>query len=133
MQRPSSVVRILIVEDNPLDVRLFKDALSGIRLLNEISFARTGEEALQFVREHRPELVILDTLMPLMDGFEVLDEIKSDPELKNISVIMATGDLSYVKKRAPLADGYIEKPIDLESLAAVVSNADTFAVAIVRT
>jgi CheY-like chemotaxis protein len=134
MQRPLPAVRILIVEDNEADIRLFQDTLSGIRMLNEISWARDGEEAMHLVRELRPELVILDTLMPLKDGFEVLEEIKSDPELNSICVIMASGtsDLKYIKEHAPQADGYIEKPIILEDLVDVVSHTHHFAVAIVR-
>ncbi len=134
MLGPPTTAKILIVEDNEADINLFRETLSGVRMLNDISWARTGVEALHIIHERRPELVILDTLMPLMNGFEVLKEIKSDPELKDTRVIMAldTGELQYVREHAPLADGFIEKPISLEALAGVISNTERFAVAIVR-
>lgn len=134
MYRPPTTARILVVEDNEADINLFHEALAGIRMLNEISWARNGVEALEIIRERRPELVILDTLMPLKNGFEVLEEIKNDEDLKGIMVIMAmdSGELRYVKEHALLADGYIEKPINLDSLADVVSHTDNFAMAIVR-
>lgn len=134
MHRPPTTARILVVEDNEADINLFHEALAGIRMLNEISWARNGVEALEIIRERRPELVILDTLMPLKNGFEVLEDIKNDEDLKDIMVIMAmdSGELRYVKEHALLADGYIEKPINLDSLADVVSHTDHFAMAIVR-
>jgi CheY-like chemotaxis protein len=135
MQSLPTAAKILIVEDNGSDIRLIQDTFSGIRMLNEISWAHNGEEAMRIIRERRPEVVILDTLMPIKNGFEVLEEIKADPDLNNICVIMAmgSGDLKFVKEHAPLADGYLEKPIDLENLVGVISNTNTFAIAIVRT
>ena len=135
MQSSPTVAKILIVEENEADVNLFREFFSEIRMLNEISWARTGMEALQLVRELRPELVIMNTILPLRDGFEVLEDIRGDSDLRDVRVIMAidAGDVRYVMKQAPLADGYIEKPINMESLAEVISRTDEFAVAIVRT
>jgi CheY-like chemotaxis protein len=134
MQKFTPAAKILIVEDNEADIHLFREFFSDIRMLNEISWARTGEEALRFVREHRPEVVILDTILPLRDGFEVLGDIKADPDLRDINVILSvdTGELPYVKKHAPMADGYIQKPIDFRNLVEVISRTDRFGVAIVR-
>ena len=135
MQRLPTTISILLVEDNMADIYLVQDALSDIHILNEISWARDGEEAMELIRANQPDMVILDTLLPCKSGFEVLEEIKSDPELKHTTVVMASGssDLTYIKKQAPLADGYIKKPITLENLADVVSKTNNFAVAIVRT
>lgn len=87
------------------------------------------------MRQLRPDIVVLDTLLPLMSGFEVLEEIKNGPDIDGISVIMASdaGDLVYLREHAPLADGYVGKPIGLELLASIVSRSDRFGVAIVRT
>ena len=128
-------IDILVVEDNPGDIQLLKEVLVGYRLLNEISWSRDGEEALKLMHANRPDLVILDTVLPRKSGFEVLEEIKSDENLKDIYVVMASGsgDLDYVRKRAPGADAFLEKPITVEDLVATISQVDSFAIGVVKT
>lgn len=128
-------IAILVVEDNPGDVQLLKEVLVGYRLLNEISWSRDGEEALELMKANRPDLVILDTLLPGKSGFEVLKEIRDDEDLKDIFVVMASGsgDLSYVRKRAPEADAFLEKPIALKDLVATISQVDRFAIGVIKT
>jgi CheY-like chemotaxis protein len=128
-------IAILVVEDNLGDIQLLKEVLVGYRLLNEISWSRDGEEALKLMQAHRPDLVILDTLLPGKSGFEVLEEIRDDESLKDIYVVMASGsgDLNYVRKRAPGADAFLEKPITLEDLVATISQVDRFAIGVIKT
>jgi CheY-like chemotaxis protein len=125
----------LVVEDNLGDIQLLKEVLVGYRLLNDISWSRDGEEALKLMQANRPDLVILDTLLPGKSGFEVLEEIRDDENLKDIFVVMASGsgDLGYVRKRAPGADAFLEKPITLEELVTTISQVDRFAVGVIKT
>ncbi len=88
-------IEILIVDDNPGDVDLTKAALRDARILNEVHVVYDGEEALRFLRRvgnyadaPRPDLVFLDLTMPKVDGFRVLSEMKADPELRRIPVIV---------------------------------------------
>ena len=90
-------IDILLVEDSPSDVLLTREALRDARIANDLSVARNGEEALDYLRqegEHvgkpRPDIVILDLNLPRMDGREVLREIKGDDSLKRIPVIILT-------------------------------------------
>jgi CheY-like chemotaxis protein len=134
MQRLASAITILIVEDNPADIQLFKDIFSDYRIFNEFFWARDGDEAMRFVRDNRPHLVLLDTVLPMRDGFAILEEIKDDEGLKDTKVIMVygAGDVDYVMKRAPRADGFLDKPITLEGLARTVSQIDGFSLGVVR-
>lgn len=128
-------IAILVVEDNLGDIQLLREVLVGYRLLNEISWSRDGEEALKLMQANRPDVVILDTLFPGKSGFEVLEEIKSDENLKDICVVMASGpgDLNCVRKRAPEADAFLEKLIPLEDLVATISRVERFAIGIIKT
>src|SRR5690554_5579117 len=90
-------IHILLVEDNEGDIVLTKEALSGGKINNRITVARDGEEALNMLRNQgkykgyeRPDLILLDINLPKIDGIEVLTEIKHDPELKSIPVVMLT-------------------------------------------
>ncbi|MDW5562716.1 MAG: response regulator [Methanomassiliicoccus sp.] len=134
MNKPSSAITILIVEDNLVDKQIFEAMFSEYRLFNEIIWAKDGDDAMRLIRAQHPKLVLLDTLLPGKDGFEVLEEIKNDVSLDDIQVVMVSGstDLSTVKSMAPKADAFISKPITLECLASIVSQIDRFALGIIQ-
>src|SRR5579864_868560 len=93
VQNSPTPVEILLVDDNPGDIELTKVALRDAKIVNEVHVARDGEEALAFLRRQgefarvpRPDLVLLDLKMPKVDGYQVLAEMKADPELRRIPV-----------------------------------------------
>ena len=118
------IPRILIIEDNPEMAELMRNMLSPVRC--QIQDVRSGEEALDFMRQeaeagHETDLVLLDIMMPEMDGYEVIARLKADPLLKKTSVIMTTALDSISDKTLGLgmgADDYITKPFDPQELLA---------------
>ena len=118
-------IEILVVDDNPGDVLLTKEALRDARILNQVHIATDGAQALVFLKRegvHRdapvPDLVFLDLKMPKVDGFQVLAEMKSDPELRRIPVIVmssssAENDLARAYDAQIAA--YLVKPADLNA------------------
>jgi CheY-like chemotaxis protein len=128
-------ISILIVEDNRADIQLFEDIFDEYRISNSFEWAGNGEEALELIERQRPDLILLDTILPGMTSFEVLAKIKSTSEYSKIAVVMVTGSfgqVDHLREQAPNADGYMTKPITLEGLAAMVSQIDSFAIAVVR-
>jgi len=117
---------ILIVEDNPGDVRLVREALKACASSHRLQVARDGEEALAMLRRQpphqgssRPNLVLLDLNLPRMDGRELLAQLKHDPELRRIPVVVLTtsGAERDVQSSYDLhANGYVVKPIEVEQL-----------------
>jgi len=134
----STPIEILLVEDNPADVRLTREALREGKVRNNLSVARDGEEALAFLRregEVRPDLILLDLNLPRRDGREVLKEIKTDPRLMSIPVVVLTtsaAEADIVKSYALHANCYITKPVDLEQFITVVKSIDDFWLTIVK-
>ena len=122
---PSKPIEILIVDDNPGDVLLTKDALRDARILNEVHVATDGAEALAFLKREgiysdapSPDLVFLDLRMPKVDGFQVLADMKADPLLRRIPVIvMSSSDAETDLARAYDAQiaAYLVKPADLDA------------------
>jgi twitching motility two-component system response regulator PilH len=114
--------KILVVEDSPTQLKLTVEALAGQDY--EILTAMDGKEALEKVLSEKPELVLLDVVMPVMDGFQVCRKMKASPDMKHIPVIMLTSknqkaDAFWGKKQG--ADLYLTKPFDtLELQSAVV-------------
>ncbi len=135
-------VDILLVEDNPGDVRLTKEALRDAKVLNEIFVARDGVEAMEFLgRKGRfskvplPDLILLDLNLPRKDGREVLAEIKEDPILKHIPVVVLTtskADEDIVKTYNLHANAYITKPVDLNRFAEIIHVLNEFWFTIVK-
>jgi len=135
-------VEILLVEDNPGDVRLTIEVLKDAKLCNNIHVAGDGVEAIDFLRRRdshaaavRPDLILLDLNLPRMDGREVLEEIKADPDLKHIPVVVLTtssAEQDILKSYALHANCYITKPVDLEQFARVVSSIEEFWFSIVK-
>jgi len=137
--RPAEV---LLVEDNPGDVRLTEEALKEGRILNRLSVTPDGVEALAFLRRegpysdaHQPDLILLDLNLPKKDGREVLAEIKSDDRLRKIPVVILTtskAEEDIVKSYRLHANCYITKPVDFEQFIGVVQSIEDFWLCVVR-
>jgi len=135
-------IEILLVEDNLGDVRLAQEALKEAKLLNHLFAVTDGEEALAFLRREgryavavRPDLIFLDLNLPRKDGREVLAEIKSDPNLMRIPVVILTSSRAeedILKTYDLHANCYVSKPVDLERFITVVKSIEDFWVSIVR-
>ena len=134
-------IEILLVEDNPGDVDLTVEALADAKVRNNLHVVSDGEEALAFVRQEgrfadspRPDLVLLDLNLPRRDGHEVLAEMKADPTLRRIPVVVLT---TSAEERDVLAaydlhaNAYICKPVDLEQFLTVVRSVEDFWLTIV--
>ena len=138
----SHKVEILLVEDNPGDVRLIMKAFKECRLRNHISVAEDGVEAIAFLRRQgkyasapRPHLILLDLNLPRKSGREVLEEIKVDPELRRIPVVVLTtssAEHDLLRSYDLHANCYINKPVDLEQFVVVVRSIEDFWLSIVR-
>ena len=134
-------VEILLVEDNPGDVRLTKEALKEAKVINNLTVLKDGVEALAFLRQQGPygaavipHLILLDLNLPKKDGREVLAEIKADEKLKRIPVVVLTTsqDEQDVFKSYNLhANCYVTKPVDLEQFMTVVKSIEDFWLGIV--
>ncbi len=135
-------IDILLVEDNPGDARLTREAFGDGKLLNTLHHVEDGVEALAFLRREnpyetapRPDLILLDLNLPRMDGREVLVAIKSDEALKRIPVIILTtsdDDPDVLKAYDRHANCYITKPVRLESFLEVVRSIEEFWLSVVR-
>lgn len=122
-------LEILLVEDNEDDIVLEREALADAKLVNLMSVVRDGEEAMAFLRREGryqdaqvPGLILLDINMPRKNGFEVLNELKADPALMHIPVVMLTtsdSEADIVKSYAKGACSYITKPMDFDKFREV--------------
>lgn len=129
-------VEILMVEDNEDDILITQEVLAESRLLNVMQVVRDGEAALAYLRREspyedarRPGLVLLDINMPKKNGFEVLEEIKSDPSLRHLPVVMLTvsdRDEDVVRSYSLGACSYVRKPVDFEQLRRVVAEFELY-------
>jgi CheY-like chemotaxis protein len=142
MTRPGGrPIEILLVEDNPGDVRLTIEGLNEGKVRNNLHVARDGVEALAFLRREghfvnvvRPDLILLDLNLPRKDGREVLTDIKSDPALKTIPVVVLTtsrAEQDVLDSYALQANCYITKPVALEQFITVVKSIEDFWLTIV--
>lgn len=140
--RRSKPVEILLVEDNPADVELTMEALQDGKLLNHISVAQDGMEAMAFLKREapfgnapRPDLILLDLNLPRKNGFEVLEEVKSDPKLMQIPVVVLTtsnADRDVVKSYDLKANCYVCKPVELDEFLSFVRSTQEFWLEIVH-
>jgi len=129
-------IEILMVEDNPGDVRLTLEALKEGKVRNNMHTVSDGEEALAFLRRQgayaqapRPDLILLDLNLPKKTGQEVLAEIKEDPDLRRIPVVILTvseAETDILKTYNLHANCYITKPVDLERFIEVVKSIEDF-------
>ncbi len=134
-------VQILLVEDNPGDVRLTMEALKEAKVLNKLTVVKDGIEALallrrqgQYAQAARPDLILLDLNLPRKDGREVLAEIKADDDLKRIPVVILTtsqDEQDVLKTYNLYANCYITKPVDLNQFITVVKSIEDFWLGIV--
>lgn len=135
-------VDILLIEDNPGDVRLTEVAFNEARIANDFHAVTNGAEALDFVNQRgryesapQPDLVLLDLRLPDMDGIDVLKEIKTDPELKTIPVIVLSGSdaqETVVESYQTYANAYLPKPIDDDDFIETVRALEQFWFTLVR-
>jgi CheY-like chemotaxis protein len=129
-------IEILLVEDNPGDARLTREALSQSKVRNNLHRASDGEEAMAFLRRQgafaqmpTPDLILLDLNLPRRDGREVLEEIKNDAGLKHIPVVILTSSQAeedIIRSYQLHANCFITKPVDLEQLTKVVQGIEQF-------
>jgi CheY-like chemotaxis protein len=134
-------IEILLVEDNPGDVRLTQESLRESKVRNNLHIAPDGVAALAFLRREgryagapRPDLVLLDLNLPKKDGREVLADIKADPALRTIPVVVLTtssAEQDVLRSYELQAASYITKPVDLEQFITVVKSIEDFWLTIV--
>ncbi len=135
-------IEILLVEDNLGDARLTQEALKEGKVRNNLHHARDGVEAMAFLRRDganadapRPDLVLLDLNLPRKDGREVLGEMKEDPDLRLIPVVVLTtseAEQDVLRTYELRANCYITKPVDLEKFITIVRSIEDFWLTIVR-
>jgi chemotaxis family two-component system response regulator Rcp1 len=135
-------VEILLVEDNPGDVRLTKEALKEGNLLNKLSVVGDGMEALAFLRREgkfadsaRPDMILLDLNLPKKSGLEVLADVKADENLRRTPVVVLTtsqAEQDIVKSYNLYANCYISKPVDLGEFMNVVKSIEEFWLTVVK-
>ena len=135
-------VEVLLVEDDPGDVVMTREAFADHKLTNTLHVVNDGADAMSFLRREgefadrpRPDLVLLDLNLPRMDGREVLTAIKSDTELASIPVVVLTtseNEDDVVSSYSLHANAYVTKPVDFERFIDVVRQIDDFFVSVVR-
>ncbi len=135
-------IHILLVEDNPGDVRLTLEALREAKVRNDVQVAADGVEAMEFLRRQgghaeapRPDLILLDLNLPRKDGREVLEEIKADEDLRRIPVIILTtsrAEEDILRSYDLHANCYITKPVNLDEFMDVVRGIEEFWLTIVK-
>ena len=138
MGRP---VEFLLAEDNPGDVRLTKEALRESKISNNLNVVPDGVEAMAFLRRTgnyanapRPDVILLDLNLPKKDGREVLAEVKADPNLRLIPVVIITSseaEQDVLRTYELHANCYVTKPVDLEQFIKVIQSIETFWLTIV--
>lgn len=134
--RDGDPIDILLVEDNPGDVRLTQEAFSEGNIANTLHVVTNGREALDFLYQRgeyeaavRPEIVLLDLNLPEVDGHEILEIIKNDPDLKSIPVVILTGsdaESDVVRSYENHTNAYVTKPVDPDEFASLVRTFDEF-------
>lgn len=141
-QESGAPIEILLVEDNPGDVRLTQEAVREARIRNTLNVVNDGEQAIAYVRRQgeyadrpRPDLILLDLNLPRKDGREVLQDLKSDPDLHRIPVVVLTSSAAeqdILRTYDLYANAYVTKPVDLEQFMRVVSSIQDFWLNIVK-
>jgi CheY-like chemotaxis protein len=134
--------QILLVEDSRADAELTIELLRGAKFANQVHVARDGQEALDFLRRQgtfadvpTPDLVLLDINLPRLNGHEVLEQVKSDPVLRLIPVIMLSTSRAEDDVRRAYehhANCFVSKPLDLRSFTEVIHAIETFWLSIVQ-
>ena len=135
------LIEILMVEDNPADVDLTRHAMESVKIRNKIHVVEDGVEAMRFLRKQgpygdrpTPDLILLDLNLPRKDGREVLAEVKQDPDLRRIPVIVLTSSQAeedVAKAYDDHANSYLTKPVTLDGLVAIASAIEGFWLSVV--
>jgi CheY-like chemotaxis protein len=135
-------IEVLLVEDDPGDVLMTQEAFEEHKVRNSLAVVNDGTEAIAYLRREgkyadaaRPDLILLDLNLPRRDGREVLAEIKNDPDLCRIPVVVLTtsqADEDIVRSYQLHANAYVTKPVDFERFIAVVRQIDEFFVSVVK-
>jgi chemotaxis family two-component system response regulator Rcp1 len=136
MVDPARPLSVLLVEDDPGDVLIAREAMAAGQLSTTIEVVTDGREAMAYLRREngfadatRPDLILLDLNLPRMSGHEVLAEVKSDPELRRIPVVVLTTSQTHediVKSYDLHASVHVSKPVDFDEFASVVKQIDEF-------
>ena len=142
METTGRPIEILLIEDNPADVRMTVELLKETKVRNTLTVAGDGIEALdllhrtgKYTHAVRPDLILLDLNLPKKDGKQVLAEIKADPVLRRIPVVILTSSKAeedIVKSYNLYANCYVTKPVDLEQFVKVVKSIEEFWLTIVK-
>ncbi|WNI20903.1 response regulator [Streptomyces sp. ITFR-16] len=142
MNTPVQPIEVLLVEDDPGDELMTREAFQDNKIRNNLHVARDGEEALDFLYRRgahsgapRPDLILLDLNLPKYDGRQVLEQIKQDPELALIPVVVLTtssAEEDILRSYKLHANAYVTKPVDLDQFIAAVRQIDDFFVTVVR-
>jgi CheY-like chemotaxis protein len=135
-------IEVLLVEDDPGDVLLTKEAFADNKVKNNLNIVSDGEEAVAYLRRQepfakasRPDLVLLDLNLPRKDGREVLKDIKADPDLRSIPVVVLTtseADEDILHSYDLHANAYVTKPVDFDAFIRIVRQIDDFFVSVVK-
>jgi CheY-like chemotaxis protein len=139
---PGIMIQILLVEDDPGDVLITREAFAENKVRNQLSVVSDGEAALAFLRREgdfvsapRPDLILLDLNLPRKSGHEILAEVKSDANLQRIPVVILTtsdAEEDILRSYDLHANAYITKPVDFDRFLSVVREIDDFFVTVVR-
>jgi CheY-like chemotaxis protein len=135
-------IEVLLVEDDPGDELMTREAFEDNKIRNRLHVARDGEEALDFLYQRGPhadapaaDLILLDLNLPKYDGRQILEKIKSDPELSHVPVVILTTSSSeedILRSYKLHANAYVTKPVDVEQFIAAVRQIDEFFVSVVK-
>jgi len=135
-------ITILLVEDNPADTRLIREAMKEVKIYNRLYQVPDGVEAMAFLRKQgeyakmpRPDLILLDLNMPRKDGRQTLKEIKEDPELQRMPVVVLTvsdAEEDIINSYNLHANCFVTKPLDLDEFSKVVRGIENFWFEIVK-
>jgi CheY-like chemotaxis protein len=135
-------IKILLIEDNPGDVRLISESLKDHKIINRMNVVEDGESAMAFLRRQgdyagapRPDLILLDLNLPKKNGREVLAELKADPGLKCIPVVVVTsssGEEDVMAAYNNYANCYVTKPVDLKQFTRIVRSIEDFWLSIAK-
>ncbi len=135
-------IEVLLVEDDPGDVLLIREAFDFNKVHNNLNVVSDGEQALDYLRgtgeytaRIRPDLVLLDLNLPRKDGREVLAEVKGDPQLRTIPIVVLTtseAEEDVLKSYQLHANAYVTKPVDFQRFVSIVRQIDDFFVSVVR-
>jgi len=141
-QSPSQPIEILLVEDDPGDVLMTQEAFSDYKIANRLTVLSNGEDAIAYLRKQgrfagvtTPDLVLLDLNLPRRDGREVLLDIKGDPVLRRIPVVILTtseAEEDVIAAYDLHANAYVRKPVDFDQFVAAVRAIDDFFITVVR-